>query len=270
MVTFEADNIDWKNFLLPYEQMVNELIVKFENISKSFEYTGEPSPIEHVYGRVKTASSILEKAKRKNIAIRDIKKEVEDIGGIRLICRFVEDIDRIIYIIRSHEDLEVIKELNYVEDKKASGYRSYHIKIKYKLYTMSGPKELICELQIRTLAMNFWATIEHSLRYKYKDNMPESIVERLRSSAEAAFNLDKEMSTIRDEILEVQRYQIVKNELTEQSMEKLDELEGSMEADKINDLRNELHELLAESDLFKLQEFYRRLRITRKIFKLET
>jgi len=269
MVNIESDNIDWKNFLLPYEQMVNELIVKFENIARSFEYSGEPSPIEHVYGRVKKASSILEKAKRKNIALKDLSRKVGDIGGIRLICRFVEDIDRIIYIIRSHDDLEIVKELDYVQNKKPSGYRSYHIKIKYKLYTMSGPKELFCEIQIRTLAMNFWATIEHSLRYKYKDNMPESIMDRLISSAEAAFKLDQEMSTIRDEILEVQRYQIVKNELVDQSMEKLDELEGSMETEKVNDLRNELHELLAEGDLFKIQEFYRRLRITRKIFKLE-
>ena len=205
MVTKGADHIDWKGFLLPYEQMVSELKVKFENISKSFEYEGEPSPIEYVYGRVKTASSILEKAKRKNIAIENLESEIEDIGGIRLVCRFVEDIDRILHIIRSRDDFEVIKELDYIEDKKSSGYRSYHIKIKYKLYTMRGTKELICEIQIRTLAMNFWATIEHSLRYKYKDNIPETIMERLKSSAEAAFNLDQEMSTIRDEILQVQK-----------------------------------------------------------------
>ncbi len=262
--------MNWKEFLLPYEQMIDELSVKFENIAKELSLDGQHSPIELVQSRVKRIASILDKANKKNIELNEIEEKIDDIGGIRIICRFVEDIDKVVCLIREREgfDLNVVKEQDYVNNKKQSGYRSYHIIIKYTILTGKGKKELLCEIQIRTLAMNFWATIEHSLKYKYKGNIPEELKKRLRSSAEVAFLLDKEMGLIRNEIVEVQKEIKVKNELVDQTMKKLQDLSSVAKLENVNELNNRFFSLYAEGDLHKLQEFYKQLKIMAKIYQL--
>jgi putative GTP pyrophosphokinase len=119
-------------------------------------------------------------------------------------CQFVEDIYEVVGLLRKRKDFKVIHERDYIENKKASGYRSYHVVIEYPVQLISGEKKILVEIQIRTLAMNFWATIEHSLNYKYQGEFPEEINTRLEKTAEAAFLLDEEMSKIRDEIQEAQ------------------------------------------------------------------
>ena len=133
------------------------------------------SPIEMVSGRVKRVSSILEKAKRKGVNLEELEEKIEDIAGIRIICQFVEDIDTVVDIVRNRADMEVKLEKDYITQSKPSGYRSYHMIVYYTVQTVKGPKKLAVEIQIRTLAMNFWSTIEHSLQYKYKEHMPDEI-----------------------------------------------------------------------------------------------
>jgi len=106
--------------------------------------------------------------------------------------------------IRDGKDLKIETEKDYVHNQKESGYRSYHVIIRYPVQTAFGEKEILAEIQIRTLAMNFWATIEHSLKYKYKKEIPEEIRERLMSASDAAFRLDKEMCQIRNEVINAQ------------------------------------------------------------------
>ena len=120
-------------------------------------------------------------------------------------CQFVEDIHQVVDLLRTRHDMKVIIERDYITNKKASGYRSYHLVIEYPVQLIDGEKIILAEIQIRTLAMNFWATIEHSLNYKYQGEFPDEISERLRRSAEAAYQLDEEMSNIREEIQEAQR-----------------------------------------------------------------
>ncbi len=262
--------VNWKEFLLPYEQMVDELCVKFRNMTKDFLLLGQHSPIERVDGRVKKVSSILDKANRKGIPVDEVQDKIMDIGGVRIICRFVEDIDRVISLIRERDgfDLAIITEHDYITNTKPSGYRSYHFIIRYTILTSCGKRDLFCEIQIRTLAMNFWATIEHSLRYKYNDKIPEHLQKRLTSSAEAAFYLDKEMGTIRDEIIEAQKIIQVKNELVDQTLKKLQDLYYVAKLENVNDLNKKFYELYAEGDLSKLQDFYQQLKIMAKIYKL--
>ena len=100
--------------------------------------------------------------------------------------------------------MKIIQERDYITNRKASGYRSYHLVVEYPVQMLEGEKKLLAEIQIRTLSMNFWATIEHSMNYKYKGQIPEDIQERLFRAAEAAYQLDEEMSSIRDEIQEAQ------------------------------------------------------------------
>lgn len=119
-------------------------------------------------------------------------------------CQFVEDIYTVVSYIRSRKDMDVLYEKDYIKNDKSSGYRSYHVIIKYPIQTVSGVVDILAEIQIRTLSMNFWATIEHSLKYKYNHYIPSDIAQRLRKAADAAFNLDQEMSVIREEIMRAQ------------------------------------------------------------------
>ncbi len=196
---------NWELFLTPYRQAVEELIVKFRGLREQFLKSSLHTPIEFVTGRVKPVSSILNKAKRKNIPLDELEEKMQDIGGVRIVTQFVEDIDTVVKLLRQRKDFEIIEERDYITNKKPSGYRSYHLVLKYPVQTIDGEKKVIVELQIRTLAMNFWATIEHSLNYKYDGEIPEHVKNRLHRAAEAAFWLDEEMSLIRDEVQEAQR-----------------------------------------------------------------
>jgi putative GTP pyrophosphokinase len=198
-------NVNWKSTLAPYAQVVEELKVKLKGIHKQFEYESKHSPIEFITGRVKPVPSILEKAESKKIPLEDIEKEIQDIAGVRVVCQFVDDIYTVVEMIRARNDLTIVEEKDYVSKKKASGYRSYHLIIEYPVETIDGMKKLLAEIQIRTLAMNFWATNEHSLNYKYKGSIPANIKVRLQNAAEAAFQLDEEMSKIKHEVQEAQR-----------------------------------------------------------------
>lgn len=202
----------WDLFLAPYKQAVEELKVKLKGMRSQFELEGNYSPIEFVTGRVKPIASILDKANQKGIPLEQLESEMQDIAGLRMMCQFVDDISKVVELIRKRNDFEIVEERNYISHKKKSGYRSYHVVIRYPVQTIQGEKKILVEIQIRTLAMNFWATIEHSLNYKYKGQFPEDIKMRLQRAAEAAFQLDEEMSLIRGEIQEAQAFFSMKKE----------------------------------------------------------
>ncbi|MCH3905384.1 MAG: GTP pyrophosphokinase family protein [Lactobacillus sp.] len=196
---------DWVKFLSPYHEAVDELKVKFRSLRQSFLTNNEHSPIEFVTGRVKTVESIKEKMRRRYIDESVIETDMQDIAGIRIMCQFVDDIYTVVDLIHQRSDMEVIEERDYVQNAKPSGYRSYHMVISYPVFLPTGKKDLIAEIQIRTLAMNFWATVEHSLNYKYQGKYPDDVSKRLKSTAEAAYQLDEEMSSIKDEVQSAQK-----------------------------------------------------------------
>lgn len=241
---------EWNKFLLPYEQAVEELKVKFKSLRTGLRREGEYSPIEFVTGRVKKVSSILEKAKKLHIPIGEIEDKVEDIAGIRVICQLVEDIYKVVQMVRRRNgrDLTIVYEKDYVENTKDSGYRSYHIIIKYPVQVANGEKEILAEIQIRTLSMNFWATIEHSLNYKYKHNIPAEITERLRKAAEAAFRLDQEMSEIRSEIMQAQQTFEAKSNLVSDILNGINTLHLSGKTTEALDYQNRFNHLLDQAD----------------------
>ena len=195
---------DWEKFFIPYEQAVEELVIKFEALRKQFNTMGEYSPIELVLGRVKKLSSILEKSKKYNISLHLIEKKIEDIAGIRIICQFVDDIDKVVQLIRKRDGKDLKLSVKRIISETKREYRAI-ISLLISVQNILGTKEILAEIQIRTMAMNFWATIEHSLNYKYKENIPQKIRKRLINAAEAAFLLDQEMSEIREEITDAQK-----------------------------------------------------------------
>lgn len=255
-------DIQWGKFLITYSQAIEELKVKFRSIRKEYRKKNEYSPIEFVTGRVKEISSILEKANKLNIPDDKIETDMEDIAGIRIMCQFVDDIDRVAELIRQRKDMKVIYEKDYINNVKLSGYRSYHIIIKYPVNLAEGQKEILAEIQVRTLAMNFWATIEHSLNYKYKHDIPVEIKHKLKNAADAAFQLDEQMREIKDEIIDAQKLFEVKSSLISDIMKEVSVLTSMGKHKEAYDYRNLLNELINNGKEFQLINLFNTIKNT--------
>ena len=248
------DSRDWRKFLLPYEQAVEELKVKFKTLRSELKSREDYAPIEFVTGRVKRISSILEKAKRLNVPMDQLERGIEDIAGIRIMCQFVQDIFRMVDLIRERKDMSVVYEKDYITNYKESGYRSYHLIIEYPVQTALGFKRVLAEIQIRTLAMNFWATIEHSLRYKYKEQLPDDVKVRLQKAAEAAYQLDQEMSSIRMEIMSAQKLFEGKSNLVSQVLSDIQDLYYYHRVREAAHFQLKFNELWETEDIWSLRQ----------------
>ena len=238
----------WKEILTPYDLAVEELKVKFNHIVKEYQQMNGYSPIEQVLGRVKSISSIIDKAQKKGIDMDKIETQLEDIYTVA-------------GLIRERSDMQVKSEKDYITHRKKSGYRSYHIIVLYKVETIRGTKEIPVEIQIRTLGMNFWAIIEHSLQYKYKGNIPEHVRARLTSAANALITLDNEMSSIHDEIIDAQNFYMVKANIVSDILGNIQNLYKVANKREIIQIQDEFYEIYQEGDISKLERFNRQLDI---------
>lgn len=228
------------------------------------------SPIEMVSGRVKRVSSILEKLKKKGAELSELEEKVEDIAGIRLICQFVEDIETVVTIIKNRQDLEIKQEKDYITQVKDSGYRSYHIIAYYTVHTIQGPKKLEVEIQIRTLAMNFWSTIEHSLQYKYKGHMPDDIKDRLLRAAQAVDALDTEMSSVRDEIMDAQNSNRQKANIISDILNNIENLYYVANEREVNKIQKEFFKIYLQDDMAMLKRFNKQLDIIAEMYRAQS
>lgn len=260
--------LNWKELLYPYEQAVAEITLKLEYTMNEYKQLGMYSPIESVMGRVKKPSSILEKAKKKRIPNERIEEEIEDIAGVRVLCQFVEDIPKITSLIRRRDgrDLTIIEERDYITNSKHSGYRSYHIIVKYPINSVTGFKEVMAEIQIRTLAMNFWAVAEHSLKYKYSGNIPQEVKDRLITCAEAAFSLDNEMSTIRNEIMYAQRINKLKDNIIADIIDYIQNLYFVSKLSEMEEVNKQFVDLWSNGTIEELKEFKDKLGNITKLY----
>ena len=188
----------WDEVLAPYNNAVEELKVKFKNIRKEFLTKGEYSPIEFVTGRTKKIASIVSKAKRLNI--QDIEAEMEDIAGIRIMCQFVEDIYNIVNLIKLRSDMTIVYEKDYIKNTKVSGYRSLHLIVQVPIYFHDANQNIRVEVQLRTVAMDFWAGLDHQLRYKKSKKETALIGSELKKYAEIIKEVDEKMLKLRHEI----------------------------------------------------------------------
>ena len=251
---------NWKTFLLPYEQAVEELKVKLKSLRKEYRKRNEYSPIEFVTGRVKEVSSLLEKANKFGIPLDRVAQEMEDIAGIRIMCQFVDDIDKVVELLRVRKDMQILYEKDYVRNVKSSGYRSYHVIIKYLVNMADGPKEILAEFQIRTLAMNFWATTEHSLNYKYKQHIPDEIKIKLKRAADAAFNLDEQMLEIKDEIKDAQKLFEVKSDIISNIMNNILTLMSAGKVAEASRYQVALNRLIDVGEVYELSNLLKMIK----------
>ena len=260
----------WREILHPYEQAVNEIIVKFVCLRDEFRKNNIYSPIESVTGRVKTVSSILDKMQMKNIQFEHLEEEVEDIAGIRIICQFVEDIERVVDLIRGRSDMEILEMKDYLANKKKSGYRSYHVVVAYTVDTIHGPKKLQVEIQIRTMAMNFWATTEHSLQYKYKGEIPEHVSTRLQKAADAIFNLDNEMSQVRAEIIDAQNDMQIRTGIVKEILSAIENLYKVASEREVKKVQDEFYRIFRLNNLYELRRFQKQLDILSEGYRVQS
>ena len=233
----------WRSILCPYELAVRELEVKFNHIIDECKENDVYCPIEQVEGRVKSVSSILEKMQRKHIPMERMEEELEDIAGVRIICQVEDYIETVASLIQKRSDMVIKSEKNYLKHIKQSGYRSYHLIIYYTVDTIKGPKKLQAEIQIRTMAMNFWATIEHSLQYKYKGA------------------LDHEMSSVRNEIMDAQNSSQMQSNLVKDILINIENLYKIANKREIMKIQDEFLRVFKTKDLQQLKRFHRQLDI---------
>lgn len=244
----------WQEFLIPYHQAVDEIVLKFSSLKDQYAKIGEYSPIESVFGRVKSVASILEKIHNYGVDIDAMEDEIQDIAGIRIMCQFQEDIYEVVDLIkqRAKRDMEIVRVKDYLSEAKPSGYKSYHLIIKYPVFCVSGFKSIFVEIQIRTLAMNFWSVIEHSLNYKYKENIPENIKKRLINAAESINDVDKEMSSIREEIQNAQRLFGLKSSSVTSILDNIGYLYKLDQGEKADQYEKIFEDFFAQEDIIQL------------------
>ncbi|MDO4800513.1 MAG: GTP pyrophosphokinase family protein, partial [Bacillota bacterium] len=183
METLITDGMEpWQNLLLVHQFAIDELRVKLSNLDEEFRLIQDYNPIEHIRYRVKKPSSIIEKLERIGLepTIENAKNHVFDIAGIRIICAFTADIYTMLDIFMQHPEFEVVQVKDYIKYPKPNGYKSLHVHISYPVYLSKSVERVRVEIQLRTIAMDFWASIEHKIYYKFREKAPTMIQAELK------------------------------------------------------------------------------------------
>ena len=202
---FINNNKNFDVLMMKYRCAIREIQTKLEVLDDEFSAVNKRNPISSIKSRVKSPASIYEKLRRRDLPFTEdsIVKNLDDVAGIRVICPFISDIYTIANLLTSQDDITVLKIKDYIKAPKSNGYRSYHMIVEIPVFFAKGKTPMRVELQIRTNGMDFWATLEHQLRYKKGiEEMPgyDEISEELLHSARAIIEADNEMQRIKDKI----------------------------------------------------------------------
>ncbi len=199
----DRDDIDsWTEVTLIYKSALKQISTKLEILNDEFQHVHRYNPIEHIKSRIKTPESIVKKLKKHGYesTIGNMVKYVNDIAGIRVICSFTSDIYKIAEMISNQSDINVISVKDYIVNPKPSGYKSYHMLVTIPVYLSDRIEETKVEIQIRTVAMDFWASLEHKIHYKFEGNAPDHIREQLVECSRIVSDLDTRMLNLNKEI----------------------------------------------------------------------
>ena len=198
----DADIDSWKEVQLVYNSALKQISTKLEILNDEFQPVHRYNPIEYIKSRIKSPESIVKKLKKNGYesTIDNMVRYVNDIAGIRVICSFTSDIYQIAEMISNQSDIKVISVKDYIVNPKASGYKSYHMLVTVPVYLSDRIANTKVEIQIRTVAMDFWASLEHKIHYKFEGNAPEYIRDELVECAKMVSNLDARMLSLNEEI----------------------------------------------------------------------
>lgn len=188
--------------LLIYRSAIKEVKTKLDILDDELKIKRKRNPIEYMKSRVKTPNSIMEKLRRKGfeMSIQSAKKNLNDIAGIRVICSFVGDIYDIANMLKRQDDIKLIEEKDYIKSPKSNGYRSLHLVVEVPIFFSDHVEPVRVEVQIRTIAMDFWASLEHKLYYKTSGESPAHITQDLKECAELIASTDMRMQDIHREV----------------------------------------------------------------------
>lgn len=222
---FPKIQIQFEKTMLLYQAAMEVVLTRINILNREFKIVNAYSPIEHISSRIKSPKSIYKKMQKNNIpfTIESIMTNIEDIAGIRIVCKFTSDIFALVDLFEKQQDLKILTHKDYIHHQKPSGYQSYHLIVSVPIHLTEGCINTKVEIQIRTIAMDFWASIEHKIRYKYEKEIPEHIQRDLRECADIVRFLDQKMLSLNNEVCQ-------------------GDFENDEYEDMINSLRSMIHE----------------------------
>jgi putative GTP pyrophosphokinase len=193
---------DFTRFMMRYKFGMEEIVTKLSILRDEFAHLHDTNPIEHVSSRLKNPESIVEKMGRKECepTFESIAQRITDIAGVRVTCSFVSDVYTIFDLLTGQADVTVVEVRDYIATPKPNGYRSLHALIEVPVFLSDGAVPVLVEVQLRTIAMDFWASLEHKIHYKYREDVPQSLLDGLRDAAETAGELDATMERLHTEV----------------------------------------------------------------------
>ncbi|MGF7119967.1 GTP pyrophosphokinase family protein [Rhodococcus sp. TAF43] len=205
---------DFSRFMMSYRFGIAQLMTRVKVLEDEFTHINRYNPIEHVTSRVKTPESIIRKAQRIEcpLTLDDVRANILDIAGVRITCSFISDTYRIADMITSQPDIEVREVEDYIANPKPNGYKSLHLIVEVPVYLSDRVQTVPIELQIRTIAMDFWASLEHKIYYKFNREVPAELLAELTEAAETAHRLDVKMERLNDEFANLRAQQGVADE----------------------------------------------------------
>jgi len=203
--TQENSAINMRKFAVQmqvYRAAIKEVQTKLEILDDAFNVQFEHNPIHHIESRLKSPASIIQKLERKGLPVNSdsVAIGVQDIAGIRVICNYIDDVWRVEQLLLEQDDVTLVKRKDYINNPKDNGYRSLHLIISIPIFLTGGRRDTLVEVQIRTIAMDMWASLEHRLYYKSDSNIPEELLKRMNACSDALHLIDKEMLNIHQQI----------------------------------------------------------------------
>lgn len=198
----KAIKIELTRFMMAYKFALDEMTTKINILKDEFNYIHDYNPIEHVKSRLKSPESIFKKVQRKDCEfnLESIKTNIKDIAGIRITCSFISDIYEISRMIANQKDVRIIEYKDYIKNPKPNGYQSLHMIVEIPIFMSDREEQIMVEIQIRTIAMDFWASLEHKIYYKYNKEVPQKMLDELKTTAEMAGLLDRKMEKLHREM----------------------------------------------------------------------
>lgn len=189
-------------FMMSYKFALDEVNTKIDILKQEFHYMNDYNPIEHVKSRLKTPESIIKKVYRKGVelSLPSIRENIRDIAGVRITCSFISDIYELSHMLQNQKDITVIECKDYIKNPKPNGYKSLHLILQIPIFMSDRVDNVYVEVQIRTIAMDFWASLEHKIYYKYNKEVPVKLMKELKQAADSVSHLDEKMESIHREI----------------------------------------------------------------------
>ena len=181
--------------MLKYTFALSTLENQINILIKEYEFKNKVNPVEHVKSRIKTEKSALEKLNKKGyeLSLENLREHVKDMIGLRIVCSFIDDVYKIVDLIKKSKQFKIISEKNYIENPKSTGYMSYHLIVEVPLYINETVEYIPAEIQVRTVAMDFFASLDHKIRYKFPGEIPDEVRVEMSSCSVVIQSLDKKM-----------------------------------------------------------------------------